>query len=38
MVFKIMNGLAPDYFDNKFPEVSDISERCSLRYSNITFE
>ena len=37
MVFKIMNGLAPDYLVNKFPKVSDISKRCSLRYSNITF-
>ena len=37
MVFKIMNGLAPDYLVNKFPKVSDISKRCSLTYSNITF-
>ena len=32
-----MNGLAPDYLVHKFPKVSDISKRCSLRYSNITF-
>ena len=37
MVFKIMNGLAPDCLVNKFPKVSDISKRRSLRFSNVTF-
>ena len=37
MVFKIMNGLAPDYLVNKFSRVSDISKRRSSRYGNITF-
>ena len=37
MVFKIMNGQAPDYLVNKFSRVSDISKRRSSRYGNITF-
>ena len=36
IVFKLMNGLVPDYLVNKFPKVSDISTR-RLRYSNVTF-
>ena len=37
MVFKIMNGLAPDYLINKFSRVSDISKQHSSRYGNIPF-
>ena len=36
MVFKIINGLAPDYLIEKFTKVSDISVRSS-RYGTVTF-
>ena len=35
LVFKILNGLAPDYFVNTFSRVSDISTRRSSRYGNV---
>jgi hypothetical protein len=36
LIFKIMNGLAPDYLVKNFSRVSDISTRRSSRYGNVT--